>query len=308
MHSLFDACLMGQTAGSVTTGTKFVVVGGASTNKCNVANGSGVVWSEETLPSSGNWIAVSGIPGHFAAICQGTTSAAYSTGNGTWSAATLPASRTWQDVCIAPSGKGVAVASGTDKGAYTTDFGATWAEMTLPSSGTWGRVGFNSNVFCALKDTTDAATSADGISWTARTLSTAAGGVGGDIISSGARFIIVSGTLGMTSDNDGASWTSRAMNGSIGNYYGLAQLGGIICASQGTGLSISGSSDDGVTWATLDTSALGSLPRMAASENTFCTVNMTGTHATVYTSTDGTSWTSQTLATSLAWKDIAWGG
>ena len=89
---------------------------------------------------------------------------------GTFTAATLPSSQTWQSVTYG-NGKFVAVASGpSTAAAYSTD-GINWTAATLPSSSNWYSVTYGNGKFVTVAySSTAAAYSTDGINWTAATL------------------------------------------------------------------------------------------------------------------------------------------
>ena len=86
-----------------------------------------------------------------------------------WYQNTLPAERNWRSVSYG-AGKFVAVAYGSNKGAYSTD-GITWTEMTLPASRNWRSVTYGNDKFVAVASDSDkGAYSTDGINWMELTL------------------------------------------------------------------------------------------------------------------------------------------
>ena len=86
-----------------------------------------------------------------------------------WYQNTLPAERNWRSVSYG-AGKFVAVAYGSNKGAYSTD-GITWTEMTLPASRNWRSVTYGNGKFVAVASDSDkGAYSTDGINWMELTL------------------------------------------------------------------------------------------------------------------------------------------
>ena len=139
-----------------------------------------------TLPSTG-FVSVAYGAGYFVAVKTGDTGAvAYSTtGSGTWTADDMPASSTWTSVTWG-NNKFVAVASDSNSGAYSLDFGQTWSAMTIGSvdgSSTSGfqKVKYGQGLFmatayqAAVEDYSFVVTSENGVDWTVRAVDTPAG-------------------------------------------------------------------------------------------------------------------------------------
>lgn len=177
-----------------------------------------------------------------------------------------------------------AVASGGTDAATSPD-GVTWTARTLPSSANWSAIAWNGTVFCAISSgSTHAATSADGITWNARTLPSS------------------------------ANWSAISWSAGLSLF--------VIVATGGTSAA---SSADGITWVarTLPTSQ--SWCGVAWNGTVFLAINgdcvgsiPSGTlFSFVFaTSTNGTSWTSRafsivgpggTLALP-AFSSLAWNG
>jgi hypothetical protein len=189
----------------------FVAVGAGTQVSAFSANGA-VGWGGVNLPSSSTWIGVAG--GIFPAFAGNTgnvycvaavsgasgTIAAYSNvrlaisgsvsapdiGNegrslvSLWGSATLPATATWSAIeygfdSTNNVGRFVAIASGSQSTAWSTNGGATWtAGGSLPSSSNWYRLKFGANgTWVAISNTrgTAAAYSRDGgVTWVSATL------------------------------------------------------------------------------------------------------------------------------------------
>jgi len=150
----------------------FMAVQSGSTNAAYSTNG--VSWfATAALPASTTWSGVAYGNGVYVAIASGGTQAAISTDGLSWTSKTLPASATWSSVTF---GRGVfvAVASGSRISAYSKD-GLTWIQSAagLPVSQAWSEVRYGQGLFLAVStgSTAIAASSEDGINWTARTLS-----------------------------------------------------------------------------------------------------------------------------------------
>jgi len=150
----------------------------SGSNEAAITLDGGVTWTAtaSNLPSSTTWVSVAYGGGYWVAVSN-TNAVAYSADNGaTWTAGTGLSSSQWGSVTWG-NNRFVAVSStnGT-KAAYSIDGGVNWTETTLPSTGAWQHVEYGQGVFLAVTATNAAATSPDGIVWTARTLSTAANG------------------------------------------------------------------------------------------------------------------------------------
>jgi hypothetical protein len=168
---------------SVTFGEgRFVAV--ASNSTTVAVSFDGEVWDTTgTLPSTG-FVSVTYGAGYFIAVKPGDTGAvAYSTsGSGSWTADDLPANSTWSSVTWG-NNKFVAVASDSNSGAYSLDFGATWSAMTIGSvdgssvSG-FQKVKYGQGLFmatayqAAVEDYSFVVTSENGINWTVRSVDT----------------------------------------------------------------------------------------------------------------------------------------
>ena len=85
------------------------------------------------------------------------------------SGGSLPSSAKWSSVTYGNS-KFVAVASGSDKAAYSTD-GINWTASTFPSSAGWRSVTYGDGKFVAVANSSnESAYSTDGVNWTESTL------------------------------------------------------------------------------------------------------------------------------------------
>jgi hypothetical protein len=114
----------------------------------------------------------------FVAIKSGTDVTNYATSTtvtGNWSAGIMPVSSNWNSIAYG-NNRFVAVSSTSGTiAAYSLD-GVTWTASTLPATAVWTKVTYGQGVFLAVSESTDAATSPDGVTWTFRITSTAASG------------------------------------------------------------------------------------------------------------------------------------
>jgi hypothetical protein len=177
----FSSSVFVALAYGVSSGT-YVAVGG--TNNA-VSSTTGINWTSRTLPTlgSGTYIAIawgaganaSSTPGTFVAISTGASlSTAVSANGATWaSGGNLPAGFTTATSIAYGNGRFVAIASGTRTVTYSIDNGVTWRTQGagLPSSQSWSKISYGQGLFIAVATgTTAAATSPDGINWTAVTM------------------------------------------------------------------------------------------------------------------------------------------
>ena len=149
-------------------------------DKTAYSTDGGVTWAAGgALPASTTWTSVAYGGGVWVAVASGgTQSAKSSDGGATWTTgAALPASQNWISVTWG-NARFVAVANtaGT-AAAYSLD-GNTWIASTITSA-TYTNVRYGQGVFLAVSQSTQAASSEDGIIWTSRTTSTAANGFSG---------------------------------------------------------------------------------------------------------------------------------
>lgn len=158
---------------------RWVVIRNGITGSGFSTNG-GITWtSGGALPSAAAWTGLAYGKGKFVAVSSGGNSAAYSTdGGATWTAATLPSSSNWISVAYG-NNRFVAVSATTGTAAAYSLDGITWVASTLPASATWTSINYGQGVFLAVSQSTQAASSEDGVLWTSRTMSTAANGFSG---------------------------------------------------------------------------------------------------------------------------------
>ena len=134
-----------------------------------------VIKVNTTTDDSSNSIAsivVTGVgrSGKFAAIA--TPNFVQHSDDGTsWTETTLPNSLfvAWKRV-ISGNNRFVAIASGTDEGAYSLD-GVTWSPFTLPESAAWSDAAFGEGKFVVVGENTNTvAYSTDGITWSSTSI------------------------------------------------------------------------------------------------------------------------------------------
>jgi hypothetical protein len=151
---------------------RWVAIAGGGTTNAYSTDG-GLTWTAGgALPSSESWTDITYGAGKFVAVASGTGVTAYSTDGGeTWTGGSGMASSNWNSVTFG-NNRFVAVSSTSGTiAAYSLD-GINWNASTLPSTAVWTSITYGQGVFVAVSSTTAAATSEDGILWTARTINT----------------------------------------------------------------------------------------------------------------------------------------
>lgn len=251
-------------------------------------------------------------------IVPGTTMFNYITSQPTplfsSTAQTMASSQTWTGVAFA-NGRFVAVASGTNATAYSTN-GRTWvAGGNLPANTAWtsiaaGQIGSNYYFVAVASGASQAAYSLDGgATWQNSTLPSA--GTWTSVAYYSGVFVAVrSGSnAGAYSIDGGVNWVASTLPSSsawtdvAGGLVGTSVYF-VAVASGGTAAGYS--ADGGVTWA-----ATGALPTssnwssIAFGNNRFFAIARGSTAGA--TSIDGTAWTAVTLPTSANWNSVIFG-
>ena len=155
---------------------KFVAISSDVTT-VRISN-DGEDWDQTGTLTTTGFTAIAYGKNKFVAIKRGTSVANYATSTtvtGTWTAGALPSSSNWESIAY---GNNRFVAISNTNGAvaaYSLD-GITWAASTLPATADWYKVTYGQGVFLAVSESTAAATSPDGVTWTLRATSTAASG------------------------------------------------------------------------------------------------------------------------------------
>jgi len=224
----------------------------------------------------------------------------------------MPASSTWTGVTFG-DGYFVAVQSGSNNTAVSTD-GLSWsAGGSLPASGTWTAIAAGEIsgtwYFVAIRSGSDqAAYSTDyGDSWTAATLPSS--GTWSSITFYLDRFIAIrSGSNAAAFSTDGTSWTASTLPSSstwsdlAGGQVGTADY---ILAIASGGTAAAYSIDLGVSWVVATLPASVAWSSIAFGNSRFFAVARTSTSAAI--STNGISWTAVTLPSAANWNNVTFG-
>ena len=177
----------------------------------------------------------------------------------------------------------------------------------LPSAANWRAVDWNGSVFCAVANNSNAAaTSPDGITWTARTLPVSAYWTA--IKWNGSVFCAIAANASniAATSSDGITWTQRTLSASL-NWQAIEWNGSVFCAIATGYTNQCSTSPDGITWTTRTMANTGSWYSIAWNGAVFCAIASNSSNV-ANTSSDGITWTTRTLPNTLNWGTIAWSG
>jgi hypothetical protein len=256
----------------------------------------GLVWTNRTLPSNGNWSDVAWNGKVFVAIRSGSTATATSPDGITWSAGTITSATSWSAIRW---GGGQFVALSNSATAATSPDGFTWTARTMPSATSWTSLEWNGALWSAIAyDGASAATSPDGITWTARSLPTSSGWK--RVRWNGSIFVAIA-EFGLATSPDGITWTSRTPPTTAGGWWGLDWNGTyfVIVATFSTDVAIS---TDGITWTKLAPLPFSNWLLIASNASRTVIVPQNGTDLAVLISGSGPM-TVPAITTSLAKVD-----
>ncbi|MES3036759.1 MAG: hypothetical protein V4736_02540 [Bdellovibrionota bacterium] len=274
---------------------------------------NGVTWADVTPPLTNPWN-LEAANGNFFLFSNsaGTATQGYKSTDGlTWTEITLAAHASPWHGGIAWNGTVYCVVHGysdVSNLGMTSPDGTTWTLRTLPASVRYSDIAWNGTVFAAIAyNSAVAASSADGITWFARALPSSSYWF--QVEWNGASFCTNASTISTNkaaTSPDGITWTARALP-STKVWGGIAWNGTVFCVLGTNGFATSA---NGSAWTAralpVITSDAGTWYGMTSNSSIYCAVaNNTQTAAT---STDGLTWTKNTLPAVRYWSDVAWNG
>ena len=188
-------------------------------------------------------------------------------------------------------------------GAATSPDGITWTARSMPSSANWQVISRNASVYCAIAVVSGTcATSPDGITWTAQSMPSSSNWR--SIAWNGSVFCAVADTTIAATSPDGITWTAQTLPSS-GTWISLAWNGTVFCAIAYGGTAAA-TSANGASWTSRTLPASANWREIAWNGSVFCAIAYGSANAA--TSPDGITWTLRTLPSSTNWVDIAWNG
>lgn len=230
----------------------------------------------------------------------------WSTFDKEWVQTTLPANRRWHDVAYG-DGKFVAVASDSDKGAYSTD-GISWTEMSMPANRDWYSVTYGNGKFVAVALGTDkGAYSTDGINWTEFTMP--ASRDWRSVIYGDGTFVTVAhnSSVGAYSP-DGITWTTTTLPANRYWYsvtYGNGKFVAVAENYNSSACDKGACSNDGINWVEVTLPARQRWRCVAYGSGKFVAMGLDSRYGAY--STDGINWGRMSLSASRSWLNITYG-
>jgi hypothetical protein len=196
-------------------------------------------------------------------------------------------------------GNGKFVAIDANGAAATSPDGITWTAQVLPVTTNWISLTFGNGVFVAIAyGNAVAATSTDGITWTQRALPSAKDWR--SVTFGNGLFVAVADASAVAATSpDGVTWTARALP--VSYSWQAVGFGNGLFVAVGSG-TVTATSPDGITW-TQRTIANGTWVSVAYGSGLFVAV---GSGSVLLTSPDGVTWTPRTIP-SVTWAAVAYG-
>ena len=195
----------------------------------------------------------------------------------------------------------VALASGSAAAATSTD-GITWTARTLPASEYWNSVTYGNGTFVAVLDGLSTATSTDGITWNASTMPSNTNWYS-VTYGNGTFVAVASNNAAAATSTDGITWTARTMP-STRSWYSVTYGDGTFVTVE-IGSAAAASSTDGITWTARTLPSNSEWRSVTHGDGTF--VAVAASSNTVATSPDGITWTARTLPSSDTWLSVTYG-
>ena len=212
----------------------------------------------------------------------------------------MPISKHWVSVTYG-NGKFVAVRSYDSTAAAYSEDGLTWTATTIPSSANLYSVTYGNGKFVAVAyNSTVAAYSEDGITWTATTMPSSTYWY--SVTYGNGKFVAVSSGSIAAYSTDGITWTEIAMP-RIGNWFSVTYGDGKF-VTMSYNSNIAAYSTDGITWTEIAMPSSAEWYSVTYGNGKFVAVS-SGSIAAY--STDGITWTEIAMPSSKYWKSVTYG-
>jgi len=156
---------------------------------------------------------------------------------------------------------------------------------------------------------TIAATSTDGITWTANQAVNLPVGNWSSITYGNSTFVAVqAGSTNAATSSDGITWTLRTLPSSV--TWGALSYGGgkFLTVDTGGGSSVAATSPDGITWTAQTMPASVAWKSTAYGSGLFVAIFGSSSNTICYSSPDGATWTGRNLQSSATWAGVVAGG
>ena len=213
----------------------------------------------------------------------------------------MPISKHWNSVTYG-NGKFVAVRSYDSTAAAYSEDGLTWTATTIPSSANLYSVTYGNGKFVAVAyNSTVAAYSEDGITWTATTMPSSAYWY--SVTYGNGKFVAVASGSITAYSTDGITWTEIAMP-RVGNWFSVTYGGGkFVTVSYNS--NVAAYSTDGITWTEIAMPSSAEWYSVTYGNGKF--VAVANNLANAAYSEDGITWTATTMPSSENWTSVTYG-
>ena len=220
-----------------------------------------------------------------------------------WNVSLLKRASEWCD--IANNGSVFCIISGNSNLTEVSSDGITWEEGTFPITD-WKKIAANGSLFYALARKYIAATSVDGINWTAQSLplvdDVSAQPIWDLVSSNGSIFCLISSTTLSAASADGIDWTIGTLPILPESVSWISMAGGSssFCIISN---SVSATSVDGINWTLHEMKFNANWGDIAWCGSSFC-VSSLGSALSI-TSSDGETWSSSYLPLVANWSVVS---
>jgi len=310
--------------------TPFVMVanGGASATQRSAYSPDGSSWTTATMPTFSNgsgqtWTDVAFSPplGLFVAIGSGgsnnNNALATSPDGITWTGRSIPQANTWRSICWAGGTINLFVAvseDGTNR-VMTSPDGTTWTVQTAASASAWKSVAYSEDLdmLCAVGSSNVIMTSTNATSWTSQTGPASSKNWNSVVWASGAiqKFVAIASGAGGSNDemysSNGTSWTQQTVGAGLGySWVHIAysvDLDMLLVVGGNTG--VYNRSTNATSWTEV-TSGVGSNAFQGSAWSEDLALWCMVANGSLYTSPDGSTWTSRTVP-SGSWNKVVAG-
>ena len=288
-----DGSILAISSSGTAISPAFIAVAGG-TNQAGYSV-DGITWSNVTLPSSQEWIAIAygkvSNVSRYVAVSRQSQIAAWSIDGVSWTSSSIGEGGDWNGIAYG-NGRFVVISesdSSSTSRAVTTDGAVTWSVGSVSTGAVAIAYGLGRFVIVEGNFSNSVASSTDGITWTTATLPANVDSTENnwrDIAFGNGRFVAIADNNAQTAYSlNGTTWTSGQLpvnadwrKVSYGNGVFLAVADGETAAS----------SNDGVVW--------------TSRSATVATATVTATN-----NDDSTAWSSGTQATSGNWYGVGYG-
>ncbi len=143
---------------------RFVAVGdtGPGTQDVMYSDDGGLTWTAADTADDRDWSSITYGDGQFV-IADRNGSINYSRDGSSWVSTSIPSGA--QRGIAYGNGTFVMTNGGVGFFSYSTDGGMTWGTSSVPTAGEWEAITYAENMFVAISNSFDVATSTDGITW-----------------------------------------------------------------------------------------------------------------------------------------------